>query len=56
MTKGTKVGANAEEVKAASDAAKGTFFTRMPAGLFRYELLPYIAHPKDLLVLMCTDR
>ena len=34
----------------------GSIFTRMPANLFRYEVLPYLAHPREVAVLRCLDR
>ena len=33
-----------------------SFLTRIPAGVYRYELLPFFKHPKDLLVLNCLNR
>ena len=35
---------------------KTSLFTRIPAGVFRYELLPFFEHPKELLVLFCVNR
>lgn len=34
----------------------GSIFTRMPANLFRYEVLPCLAHPRQVAVLRCLDR
>ena len=39
-----------------SSTQVGSVFTRMPANLFRYEVLPYIAHPREVGVLRCLDR
>ena len=31
-------------------------FTRIPNGVFQYELLPFFSHPKELIVLRCINR
>ena len=33
-----------------------SIFTKVQAGLFQYEILPYIAHPRDILVLKCLNK
>ena len=33
-----------------------SIFTKVQAGLFQYEILPYIEHPKEILVLRCLNK
>ena len=31
-------------------------FTKIPQGIFQFEIVPYFDNPKDLLVIKCIDR
>ena len=33
-----------------------SIFTKVKSGLFQYEILPFIEHPKDILVLRCVNK
>ena len=35
--------------------SSSSIFTRIPANLFRYEVLPFIAHPREIAVIKCVD-
>ena len=39
-----------------SSKTKDSIYTKMSANLFKYELIPFLTHPRELLVLGCVNR